>query len=196
MNRNLLFGAIALLAFASTAASAATIYVANRAVGAGFVNLSVTTDDTLGVLGTANILDWDITVTNGLDTFNLQGPGGLNNSEHIIRGSALTATASDLLFDFSSNPFQGFAIQTPNLGSSLQAWCVGTRLTCNNGPAEELIITDTLQTIVTTPRTGNQIIASVAGPMGVPEPSTWALLIGGFGMADTVLRARRRIAAS
>ena len=57
MNRNLLFGAIALLAFASTAASAATIYVANRAVGAGFVNLSVTTDDTLGVLGTANILD-------------------------------------------------------------------------------------------------------------------------------------------
>jgi len=194
MNRNLLCGAIALLAFAATAASAATTYVASRDVGSGFLNLSITTDDTLGVLATANILDWDITVTNGLDTFRLQGPGGLNNSQRRVEGSALTATASDLLFDFSSNVFQAFLVQTPDLGSGLQGWCVGTRRTCSE-PAVEAIIADTSGTITVTPRTGNQIIASVAGPLGVPEPTTWALMIGGFGMAGAALRSRRRIAA-
>lgn len=195
MNRNLLCATVALLALAATTASAATTYIANRAVGGGFVNLSITTDDTLGVLNTDNILDWDITVTNGLDVFNLQGPGGTNNSGRRVLGSAFTATASDLFFDFSSGSRQGFAVQTPGVGSGLQAWCVGTRRTCDDGGAEELIVADTLATIAATPRVGNLVIASVSGPVGVPEPTTWALLICGFGMAGVALRARRQVVA-
>lgn len=37
--------------------------------------------------------------------------------------------------------------------------------------------------------------ANIAVPVGVvPEPSTWALMIGGFGLAGAALRGRRRIA--
>ncbi|TAJ74893.1 MAG: PEP-CTERM sorting domain-containing protein [Phenylobacterium sp.] len=32
-------------------------------------------------------------------------------------------------------------------------------------------------------------------PVAVPEPATWALMIGGFGMAGATLRRRRAVAA-
>src|SRR5205085_10216715 len=34
-----------------------------------------------------------------------------------------------------------------------------------------------------------------AGRAGVPEPATWALMIGGFGLAGAALRRRRLVAA-
>ena len=189
--------ACALLLGAASAA-ASTTYVASRAVGAGFVDLSITTDDTLGVLTTGNILDWVINVSRGADSFSLEGPGGLNSSTTGMLGTALTATATDLFFDFSAGGRQAFAMQTPSIGSAMQAWCVATARTCSDDPfAEELVVTDTVFTISSSARVGNQIIASVAtggGIAAVPEPATWALMIGGFGMAGAALRSRRRAA--
>ena len=37
---------------------------------------------------------------------------------------------------------------------------------------------------------------SVADPGGVPEPSTWALMIAGFGGAGAMLRRKRQLAAA
>lgn len=36
---------------------------------------------------------------------------------------------------------------------------------------------------------------SLVPPGAVPEPATWALMIGGFGMAGAMLRRQRRVAA-
>lgn len=41
---------------------------------------------------------------------------------------------------------------------------------------------------------GEIIFADGSGVAAVPEPATWALLIGGFGMAGAALRRRRRLA--
>ncbi|UAK23539.1 PEPxxWA-CTERM sorting domain-containing protein [Sphingomonas nostoxanthinifaciens] len=37
------------------------------------------------------------------------------------------------------------------------------------------------------------ITYTLIDPGGVPEPSTWAMMVGGFGMAGTALRQRRRL---
>jgi len=42
----------------------------------------------------------------------------------------------------------------------------------------------------------DDVALSAVAPGGVPEPATWALMIGGCGMAGTALRRRRAPAAS
>jgi opacity protein-like surface antigen len=40
-----------------------------------------------------------------------------------------------------------------------------------------------------------KLVFSFNGGAGVPEPSTWALMIGGFGLAGAAIRRRRMLAA-
>ena len=194
MKKIALLASACFLMLGSTSAFAATVYTANRAVGTGFVNLSITTDDTIGVIGDGNILDWDITVTQGLDVFSIEGPGGANNSTHLISGSGLTATATDLYFNFSVSGLALF--QSPFVGAGQTFWCVQ-----NNGcfdfagPAEGLLSTANFNTFSRQSYQGNQIIASAGGGV-VPEPATWALMITGFGLAGSALRSARRVVAA
>ena len=73
------FAATCALLCVASSASAIT-YVADRAVGPGFVSLSITTDDTLGVLSESNIVDWSVLLDDGSAAVLLEGPGGANNS--------------------------------------------------------------------------------------------------------------------
>jgi len=158
-------------------AADATTYTANRAVGTGTLNLSITTDGATGVLTGGDILDWNIKMTEGSDTFTLQGLGGSNNSNSLLSGGLLSATATQLLFNYGGG--SGFLlIQSPSTGSGQTFWCVQVN-GCFDfaGPAEAI-----------DPHTGfnftrqaygdQQVIATVAG--AVPEPSTWAMMLIGF----------------
>lgn len=192
-----------LVLFAATAAVAsllsatfadATTYVASRTVGNGSVDLSITTDGTLGVLSGGNITDWTIKLTQGAGSFTLFGPLSGSNSTNLINGSAFSATATQLLFDYGAE-LNSFALfQAPNVGSGQTFWCVQTN-GCFDfaGPAEGLLTTTSFGDKTSSGYEGVQVIASAGG---VPEPATWALMITGFGMAGSALRRRRTAVAA
>ena len=74
----------------------------------------------------------------------------------------------------------------------------GSPLIDSDGPAEIISFQAFLSENTRQAYSGNQIVASVAntgGPGAVPEPATWAMMIMGFGVAGSLLRRRRIVAA-
>jgi hypothetical protein len=74
----------------------------NQSVGAGSVTGFIETNGAIGPI-TPVILDWNLTLFDGSNTADLQGPQQNNpNSSVTLRGSALSATATTLSFDFGA----------------------------------------------------------------------------------------------
>ena len=169
-------------------ADAAT-YIATRTVGDGTINLSITTDGTIGVLRDANILDWTFVLTKGGLTDTAYGPLSGANSTFTISGDAFSATATDLTFDFST-AFTRVVLQRPHVASG-SLWCLmGTFPNCYSGRAGEGLRVGRLNTNMSDQSyTGVQTIASLSA---VPEPATWAMMIIGFGAVGSLVRAHRR----
>ena len=182
----------AVLALAFATAADATTYIANRAVGSGMLDLSITTDGTIGVIGIGNILAFDITVTQGAGSSNIKD--GVDSAFN-IGGFALSATASDLLFDFDLAPLRSggtnFVLFQRISNSSFWGLQSGGGLFDAGGPAEGLRVSPPCCAVERRALSGSQIVASVASSGAVPEPATWAMMIGGFGMAGAVLRRRK-----
>src|SRR5947209_4642038 len=90
--------AILVMMLAATVCDASPItYSVNRTVGTGTVTGFIQTDGTLGVLAPANFLNWTLNLVVGVDTFTLTGA----NSTVYIQGVDTTATATQILFNFS-----------------------------------------------------------------------------------------------
>jgi hypothetical protein len=94
-----LAGAVAICAVTSSKAD--IIYDVNLAVAIGSATGSITTDGVIGVLSTADITGWNLTLNDGTRTHLLQGPS--LNSSVAVRGSHLTASATGLFFNFSGS---------------------------------------------------------------------------------------------
>ncbi len=171
------------------AAEAATIYTGTRTMAPGATaELSITTNDTIGVLDSADIVDWTIVLNEGGQTFTLRGPASGNNSGLLLSGSALTATASELRFNFSGSGM--FLIQAPNVGSGQTFYCAQTNGCFDfSGPGEAVEAGTTYQ-FARVARSGVVVLAT-AGPGAIPEPGTWALLILGFGAIGAAMRRRQ-----
>jgi len=161
----------------------ATTYVSSHDVGTGSVQLSITTDDTLGVLDEDNILDWTISMTNLGTTFTLFGPASGDNSRIQIEGNAFKATATNLTFDFNAtNALVLF--QSTGLGREL--YCLqGRACFDSNGGAEFVSPVAGFTGSARLAKSGEQFVASV------PEPQSWALMLLGFGGLGAMLRSRR-----
>jgi hypothetical protein len=144
--RKFLSGLVVLLVSASVFAG--SIYNINSTIGAGSVIGTVETDGTIGVLDEAQILDWNLALDDGTTTFTLFGPLSGNNSQVRIDGAGFTATASDLLFDFSG--VDSFVLfQNPSIGSGMNFWCVdGTIGACGgSGDLETVRASGTTQAV-------------------------------------------------
>lgn len=84
--------------------SNAITYNVNLSVGPGSITGFIATNGDIGVLSTADITDWKLTIFDGVTSATIQ-PGTI-----LVAGSSLTATPSGLFFDFSGGPggFLGF----------------------------------------------------------------------------------------
>ena len=174
----------------ATSAQAATVYTGNRTVGGASAQLSITTDDTIGVLSSTNIIDWTIVLNEGGNTFTLRGAGPSRNSALQIAGSALSATATDLIFNFSASGLAYALFQSPGIGSGQTFYCVQTNSCFDSSGSAEALEAGLTFSPTRAVRTGQVVIASTGA---VPEPSTWAMLIIGFGATGAAMRRRRQV---
>lgn len=182
MNK-LLLTASAVASLAASSAASAAVYVGTHSVGAGSLQLSITTDDTLGVLAAGNITDWTFTMSNGGGTVTLNSG---NSTNTYFSGTALSATATDLHFNFGGTGH----IQWDNFGGGDDAFCLdtpGASFTCIGGPPRMVILANGV--LDSSPVQGSYVLGSLAA--GVPEPGTWAMLILGFlGIGSAMRRSR------
>ena len=170
------------LAMCSLSAQASIVYTIDRTIGVGTVEGTITTDGTIGVLSLVNILSYNVVVTH--PNLSAGSPvtldSGTNNLTQ-IGGSALTATATDLLFNYGSGLYEYFYLYD---GSTF--WCnVAATNGCGNsnlsGAESVGFLSSTSQGFEQVHR-GNVVIAST----NVPEPASLALLSIAFvGLATT-----------
>ncbi|MEI9812135.1 MAG: PEP-CTERM sorting domain-containing protein [Acidobacteriota bacterium] len=185
-----LFLAALVAVVATTSSAASLIYTGTRTIGTGSVSLSITTDGTIGVLSDSNVLDWNIAMLEGSDSFSLFGPLSGNNSGLSISGAALSATATDLSFDFSAG--SGYALfQAPNINSGQTFYCVQVLGCFDFVQPGEAMDPRMNFSFTSTPQSGSVILASTGGESGVPEPATWSTLAAGLAFL-AVRRARNR----
>lgn len=184
MSKNVFKAATLAVAMLNASAAHATTYIDNHTAAGATVSLSVTTNGALGMLTTDDITAFDISVTSGSNAISLIS--GVNNASVLLFGGALTATPTDLIFNFSSpNSFLAF------YRTGGDHYCFETAGGCGGGSNSESFRfgTDPFQTVQ---RFSSQTVASVAVTSPVPEPETWILMLAGFAAVGGAMRSRRR----
>ena len=174
MIKYLLAYAAALL---SVTTAEATTYFSNRVIGGEKVHLEITTDGTVGVLSSENILDFFIT-----NRQSVLKPNGYQTGS-FISGNSLTATAGNLTFNFGS------------AGSDMASFYdVGNGLLYNLSANQytdggfESFLNNFNDVDVSSRFSGKEVFASIY----LPEPATWFLMIAGFSLVGVAIRTTAR----
>jgi PEP-CTERM motif len=148
---------------------------------------TITTDGTIGALSLADITAFDLTATNSSTTSScISGSGCV-----LFGSSAFSGSATQLTWDFDESPQPEAAFSAPSGAFICFGPSSGDCAFGNQGNvAAYSDAGNTAQTY-----TGVQVLGRVA-TAAVPEPSTWAMMIFGFGVLGGVMRQRKRLNVS
>jgi hypothetical protein len=141
---------------------------------------TITTDGALGTLTSADILDYDLTISNSLFSASFTQGGSFLPGQ--VSGTNLTATSTALLFNFSDGA-GSFGLGAPNdtfLCFDDSAGCEGAAAITGIQIAISGVLSNTTQS-------GTQQIATVSA---VPETSSLILLGSGLVGVAGILRKR------
>lgn len=148
----------------------------------------ITTDGTIGVLGTSSILSWNLNLVDGLNAANDFDLTPANSTVVEDTGSALSATSTALLFNFSGTGEFLIQANTPGPFSGFRYFCFSTGSACLAGEtiSPQFISVDG---VVATGAAGPIGTQPLAPSSSVPEPSTYGLMItGGLGVGAMLKR--------
>ena len=179
-------GGFLLLILLGTAIAGATsiTYNVNRGAGIGSISGFIETDGTIGAIAAGNIVDWSLLLNDGTTAYDLYSPVSGNNSSVDSNGSHITATSTQLLFNFSGTDNGYFRFQ---YGVGIHN---GNHY-CGNASFSGICLTG--ETIAPGNYTQGGFAAQsrdVVIAMALPEPSSLVLL--GGGLLAAVFAFRRK----
>ena len=161
--------AIAATLFLAGAAQAQFLpiaYFVNRTVAVGSITGTIVTDGTISTpLQTFNFVDWDLLLSDGLgNTYNLTGPLSGNNSTVFVVGADVTASATELVFNFGGTDNGYFAFQAQGkFGSGDNYYCDAASANLGVCYAGETVVPATLATIQTVAHPASSVLGTVSG---------------------------------
>jgi hypothetical protein len=166
-----------MMTFGLAGTSWATLYNVNDAVGAGSVTGTIQTDGDIGALTTADIINWNLHLNDGTNTFDLVGPPSVSDGAAVV-GASFTATASGLFFDFSSATGSFVEFRNPASGSAVNYLCLqDASPQCSSAlGGSDFVVKVDPDNEQTTGESGNVEVATLA----VPEPASIAVLLAGL----------------
>jgi hypothetical protein len=142
-------------------ASANITYIVNQTIGPGTATGFITTDGTIGTLGTADLLSWNLLVNDGTNATDLTSAAGYTN----VIGGSLVASALNLTFNYGAGG-EWYIVNTTDGAGEL---CYDAGGNCFGFPGEGFYNVGGDGKLIGVPL-GNPLVGSV------PEPGTFTLL--------------------